>query len=281
MRKLEKQAHLSNEDIEIQLFLETLYLKYGYDFKGYSRAHIKRRILKRMAHEKIESVYQMIGALLNDEKFIEKILVDFSINATAMFRDPTFFKRLKTEVFPILNTYPQIRIWNAGIASGEEVYSLAILLKEAGLYDKSIIYATDFNQNILNVAKEGIYSIDLIREYTYNYQASGGEASFSDYYTAKYSSAKFNNDLRKNIVFAQHNLVTDSSFSDIHLILCRNVLIYFEKDLKNKTLKLFYETLNKGCFLCLGMKETLSFTDYSDKFTNLAEDERIYQKGLF
>lgn len=281
MKKSFTTDQMTNEDIEIQLFLEALYLKYGYDFRDYSRAHIKRRILKRLTQEKLSNVTEMMYMLLNEKELLEKILTDFSINATEMFRDPMFFKKLKSDVLPILKTYPQIRIWNAGCSSGEEVYSLAILLKELDMYDKSIIYATDFNQDILNKAKEGIYPINLIKEYTYNYQASGGMASFSDYYTAKYQSVKFNESLKQNIVFANHNLVTDSSFLDMHLILCRNVLIYFDKELKNKAIKLFSESLNNGCFLCLGIKENLLFTNYSDKFTVFAENERIYRKKLF
>jgi len=267
-----------NEDIEIHLFLEAMFLKYGYDFRGYSRAHIKRRLLKRMVQEKLENIMQLTDRLLNSKSFLEAILMDFSINATEMYRDPEFFLKLKNEVFPILNTYPQLRIWIAGCASGEEIYSLAILLKESGMLEKSVIYATDINEKILSVAKEGIYPINLIKEYSKNYLIAGGKDSLSDYYTAKYDSVKMNKNLMDNIVFSTHNLVTDGSFSDMHLILCRNVMIYFDKYLKSKTLNLFYETLNKGCFLCLGIKENLSFSNLTQEFSVFSESEKIYRK---
>lgn len=268
----------TNEDIEVQLFLEALYLKYGHDFRDYSRAHIKRRIIKRKEMDKFNSIGDMIMNLLEDKLLLYKILADFSINMTEMFRDPVFFQKLKNEILPILNTYPQIRIWAAGCASGEEVYSLAIILKELGMYSKTTIYATDFNDNILNHAKEGLYPLHLVKDYTKNYQTFSGEASLSDYYVATDSFAKIADDLKENIVFANHNLVTDSSFTDVHLVLCRNVMIYFDKSLKNRTVKLFYESLNTGCFLCLGMKENLLSTNYSDKFLTVCENERIYKK---
>ncbi len=273
--------YFTNEDIEIELFLEAMHLKYGYDFRSYSRAHIKRRILKRLSLGEFESISQMQNIMINDKQLLEQILLDFSINSTEMFRDPQFFLNLRNNILPFLNTYPHIRIWLAGCSSGEEVYSLAILLKEEGLYNKSIIYATDFNESILHTAKEAIYPINVIKDYTHNYQLSGGESAFSNYYTAMYNSVKFDNDLKKNIVFAQHNLVTDSSFSDMHLILCRNVLIYFDKDLKNKAIKLFFDSLNKGCFLCLGIKENLLLTDYNDKFNVFLDKEKIYRKELY
>ncbi len=281
MTNSDRKMLMSDEDIEIQLFLEALYLKYGYDFLDYSRAHIKRRILKRLMQEKFESINQMMCVLLKDKPLLEKVLSDFSINATQMFRDPSFFAKLRSDVLPMLDTYAQIRIWIAGCASGEEIYSLAILLKELGMYDKSIIYATDFNDKILSVAKEGIYPINIMKDYTKNYQLSGGTCSLSDYYLAKYSYAKVNNELKQNIVFANHNLVTDSSFSQMHLILCRNVMIYFNMALKNKAIRLFYDSLNSGCFLCLGMKENLQCTDFVNKFIALSDNERIYQKTLY
>lgn len=278
--KDEQNLPQDEQDITVHLLLEVLYHKYGYDFRNYSRAHIKRRLLRRMALDKFEDLEAMLPALLRDKELLEQLLADLSINATEMFRDPSFYKRLMSEVLPVLRTYPQIRIWIVGCSSGEEVYSVAILLKELELYEKSTVYATDFNEKILISAKEGIYPIELIKGYTRNYQLSGGLSSFSDYYVTKYSCAKFINGLKENIVFASHNLVTDSSFINMHLILCRNVMIYFDKVLKNRVLRLFHESLNGGCFLCLGTKENLSGTDFEDKFSVFAENERIYKKKL-
>lgn len=278
MKQAQPRTTIANEDIEIHLLLEALYLKYGYDFRHYSRAHIKRRLLKRLAQEKAESMTHLTWQLLNSRSLLQKILSDFSINATEMFRDPDFFKHLSSDIFPVLQTYPQIRIWVAGCASGEEVYSLSILLKEYGLYEKSMIYATDFNDKILEVAKQGIYPIDLIKPYTRNYLASGGKGSLSDYYTAGYDSVAMSKELKKNVTFANHNLTADGVFSQMHLILCRNVMIYFDRPLKNRALKLFHESLENGCFLCVGMKESLTNIEDARYFDPYLQSHRIYRK---
>ena len=274
-------AELEDQDIEIQVFLEAVFLKYGYDFRNYSRAHMKRRILQRLSLSGIHSVSEMQHNVLYDKNFFGSILSDFSINVTEMFRDPSFFEAVRKEVIPVLKTYPHIRIWHAGCSTGEEVYSMAILLKEEGLYERTQIYATDFNEAVLQKAKDGIYPIDLIKDFTYNYQKAGGTASFSDYYMANYDSVILEQSLRKKIIFAQHNLVTDGVFGEMHMIICRNVLIYFNRELQSKVTKLFYESLCGGCFLCLGSKETLKFNSNSDRFDAIAEKEKIFKKKQF
>lgn len=265
-------------DIEISLLLEAIYQKYGYDFRQYSQAHIRRRIMGRMAMTGFEYISQMQAKVLNDELFASELLQDLSITVTEMFRDPDFYKSLREKVIPILKTYPFIKIWHAGCATGEEAYSMAILLQEEGLYDRTTIYATDFNQMALNRAKEGIFSNKMIKEYSVNYQLSGGKESFSSYYTSSYDNVIMNQSLKKNIVWANHNLVTDSVFAEANLILCRNVLIYFDKDLQNKVQRLFYNSLINGGILCLGSKESLHFTDFHEEFIELDKKQRIYKK---
>ncbi|MFV7235710.1 CheR family methyltransferase [Flavobacterium sp. ZB4R12] len=265
-------------DLEISLLLEAIYRKYGYDFREYSQAHIRRRIMNRMAISGFEDVSQMQSKVLNDEPFASELLQDLSITVTEMFRDPAFYRSLREKVIPILKTYPFIKIWHAGCATGEEAYSMAILLQEEGLYDRTTIYATDFNQMALNRAKEGIFSNKMIKEYTLNYQLSGGKESFSSYYTSNYDNVIMNQSLKKNIVWANHNLVTDSVFAEVHLILCRNVLIYFDKNLQNKVQTLFYNSLINGGVLCLGSKESLRFTDLHEEYIELDTKQRIFKK---
>ncbi|MFV8376167.1 CheR family methyltransferase [Flavobacterium sp. LB1P62] len=265
-------------DLEISLLLEAIYRKYGYDFREYSHAHIRRRIINRMVLSGFEDVSQMQSKVLNDEPFTSELLQDLSITVTEMFRDPVFYKSLREKVIPILKTYPFIKIWHAGCATGEEAYSMAILLQEEGLYDRTTIYATDFNQIALNRAKDGIFSYKMIKEYTTNYQLSGGKESFSSYYTSNYDNVIMNQSLKKNIVWANHNLVTDSVFAEVHLILCRNVLIYFDKNLQNKVQTLFYNSLINGGVLCLGSKESLQFTDLHKEYIELDTKQRIFKK---
>ncbi|MFZ5351588.1 MAG: CheR family methyltransferase [Bacillota bacterium] len=270
--------NMKNEDVEIKLLLEAIYLKYGYDFKGYSQAHIKRRVLRRRHLSGFESVMKMVEKVLDDKDFLYTVIADFSINVTEMFRDPDFYKDFRAHVVPILKTYPYLRIWHAGCSTGEEVYSMAILLEEENLYDKSQIYATDFNINVLKRAKEGIYSIDAIKEYTYNYQNAGGIASFADYYIAKYDSVIIDQSLKKRIIFADHNLVTDGVFGEMNVIVCRNVLIYFSRDLQSKVVRLFHSSLSNGGFLCLGTMESLKYTGYVECFDVFSEKQKIYRK---
>jgi chemotaxis protein methyltransferase CheR len=259
--------------------MEALYLKYGYDFRQYSEAHINRRVLNRMSLSGVESFSELKHLVLNDTLFAATLLQDLSITVTEMFRDPAFYQSLRQNVIPLLKTYPYIKVWHAGCSTGEEAYSMAILLHEEGLYDRTTLYATDFNQKALDKAKNGIYTIQQIKDYTGNYQLSGGKESFSNYYSAEYDHVIINNTIKKNIVWANHNLVTDSVFAEMHLVFCRNVLIYFDKNLQNKVQKLFYDSLIKGGILCLGIKESLKFTNYADKYREIDKQQRIYKKN--
>ena len=265
-------------DLEISLLLEAIFRKYGYDFREYSQAHIRRRIMNSMALSGFLDVSQMQSKVLNDQLFASELLQDLSITVTEMFRDPFFYRSLRENVIPILKTYPFIKIWHAGCATGEEAYSVAILLQEEGLYDRTTIYATDFNQFALNRAKEGIFPNKMIKEYTANYQLAGGKESFSSYYISNYDNVIMNQSLKKNIVWANHNLVTDSVFAEVNLILCRNVLIYFDKNLQNKVQTLFYNSLINGGVLCLGSKESLRYSDLYEDYQELDRVQRIFKK---
>ena len=259
----------NNQNIEIKLLLEAIHLKYGYDFRDYSKAHLKRRILTRLSRSNFGSVSEMQYKILNDHEFFHTLLVDLSLNVTEMFRDPYFFLGLRQTVAPLLKTYPFVKIWHAGCATGEEVYSMAILLKEEGLLDRCTMYATDFNQIALEKATEAIYPIKKLKDYTDNYNKTDGKASFSDYFTVKYDAAILDKNLKKNIVFSDHNLVTDGVFGEMNMIVCRNVLIYFNRELQNRILKLFYDSLVPGGILCLGTKESLMFSDYKESYKQL------------
>lgn len=268
-----------NEKIEIELLLEAIYRKYGYDFRDYAKASIKRRILRHCSLSGMKNISDLLHRILYDVQSFESLLMDFSINVTEMFRDPSFYRALRESVLPVLRELPHIKIWHAGCSTGEEVYSMAILLKEADLLDKAQIYATDFNEKIVKKAKQGIYPLEKIKEYTSNYQKSGGNQSFADYYTAGYESAVMNSNLRTNIVFADHNLVSDASFGEMDIIVCRNVLIYFDRKLQDIVIGLFRESLPPGGILCLGSKESIRFSKYSSEFDDVRSDERIYRKS--
>lgn len=267
-----------NENIEIKVLLEAIYLKYGYDFRNYSKASIKRRILHRLSLSGLKTISEMQHKILYDKQFFEILIQDFSIKVTNMFRDPSFYKEIRKKIIPVLKELPFIKIWHAGCATGEEVYSTAILFQEEGLYDKTIIYATDFNEGVIKKAKDGIYSADRLKEYTHNYQKAGGKSSFADYYSAKYDYALIDKSLKKNIVFAEHNLVTDWVFGEMNMIMCRNVLIYFNRDLQNHVIRLFIDSLCKNGFLCLGSKESIRVSEYSDDFVDFIKKEKIYRK---
>jgi len=266
------------ERIEIELLLEGIFRHYGFDFRAYAYASIRRRLWKRIEEEGLGSISALQERVLHEPEMMEKLLLDLSINVTAMFRDPGFYVTFREQVVPLLRTYPFIRLWHAGCSTGEEVYSMAILLREEGLYDRSRIYATDINEVVLQRAKAGIFPIDRMQEYTDNYIRAGGKESFSEYYTAKYGGALFDQSLTKNVVFSQHNLVTDRSFSEFNVILCRNVLIYFDKTLQSKVHGLFYDSLVMFGVLVLGSKETLRFMSREDSYEQIAPPEKIFRK---
>jgi len=273
------------ENIEMNLLLEAIFQRYGYDFRNYAKASLKRRILSFLAMNpeivgaEEESISKLIPQILYDEDLFQGLLQYFSITVTEMFRDPGFFKALREKVVPYLKTFPHVRIWHAGCASGEEVYSMAILLKEEGLYDKATIYATDFNDEALDNAKKGIFSLDAGKNFSQNYQKSGGEKSLSDYYHANYDAMIFNKSLIKNVTFSNHNLVLDGSFGEMHLVICRNVLIYFDKMLQGRIFSLFDESLCDNGFLALGSKETLSFSNAEKGFSVFDKKWKIYKKN--
>jgi chemotaxis protein methyltransferase CheR len=266
------------EQIEIELLLEGIYQQYGFDFRSYAYASIRRRLWKRIEAEGLSTISGLQDQVLHNPPMMEKLLLDLSINVTSMFRDPTFYRVFREQVVPTLRTYPFIRIWHAGCATGEEVYSMAILLEEEGLYERSRIYATDINEVVLQKAKSGIFPLDRMQEYTENYIAAGGKRAFSDYYTAKYDGALFSPGLTKNVVFSQHNLVTDRSFSEFNVILCRNVLIYFDKTLQSRVVSLFYDSLAMFGILALGSKESLRFSPYEECYEQINGPEKIYRK---
>jgi chemotaxis protein methyltransferase CheR len=271
---------IDNQNIELQLLLQAIYLKYGYDFRNYAKASVRRRVEHFMKKENLTNFAEAQHKTLYEVSFFERLLLELSVNVTEMFRDPNFYRSFRQNVVPFLKKQPFLKIWHAGCASGEEVYSMAILLKEEGLYNKSQIYATDMNQVILNQAKEGIYLINRLKLYTENYQKSGGKESFSDYYIAHYDHVVMNKSLKENILFSDHNLATDGVFGEMHVIFCRNVLIYFNRDLQNRALGLFNDSLINHGILCLGSKESIRFSEHSNIFVDVDKDEKIYAKEI-
>jgi len=266
------------EQIEIELLLEAIFRRYGYDFRSYARASIERRVRQFMVRAGCATISEMIPKLLHDAELFSHLARYFSISVTELFRDPWAYQVMREKVIPMLKTWPHVKIWHAGCATGEEVYSLAIVLREEGAYDRTTIYATDFNDEALEQASEGIYDLDKIQEATRNYQRTAGKGSFSEYYHARYQAAAMDSSLKERIVFSGHNLATDSLFGEMHLIFCRNVLIYFNRDLQNRVLGLFTESLVHGGFLCLGSKEDLRFTDHCDRYEVMDDKARIYKK---
>jgi chemotaxis protein methyltransferase CheR len=266
------------ERIELDLLLEAVYRRYGFDFREYAPASLRRRVARRMRLEGVTTVSALQDLILRDPDVMERLLLDLSINVTAMFRDPSFYSALRNRVLPELRTYPFTRIWVAGCSTGEEIYSLAILLEEEGLNDRTRIYGTDLNEAVLETARRGVFPIHKMQEYTQNYLRTGGTRAFSDYYVSAYDGASFDRSLVRNVVFAQHNLVSDRSFNEFQLIVCRNVMIYFDRSLQNRVHDLFYGSLVRLGILALGHKESIRFSPYADRYQELDADERIYKK---
>jgi len=267
-----------DSDIELRLLIDAIYFKYSYDFRDYSGASIKRRVLHALTQFECKTISALQERVLHDPGAFMQLLQLLTIPVSEMFRDPTHFLAIREEVVPLLRTYPSIKIWIAGCSTGEEVYSMALLLREEGLLDRTLIYATDINPRSLEKAKQGIFSLENVRSYTQNYQRAGGRCSFADYYTAAYDYAMFDKTLCQNVTFADHSLATDSVFSETQLISCRNVLIYFNKKLQDRAFGLFHESLCHRGFLVLGSKETLDFSTYGNAFEPLVKPERIYRK---
>ena len=272
------RRELDLEQIEIELLLEGVYRRYGFDFREYAPASLRRRLRRRMDGEQVESISALQERVLHDPGVMERLLLDLSINVTAMFRDPSFFVSFRERVVPLLRTYPFARIWVAGCSTGEEVYSLAILLAEAGLADRVRIYATDINEVVLEQARLGVFPLDKMQEYTQNYIRAGGRKAFSEYYVARYDGARFARSLVDGVVFAQHNLASDAAFNEFQAIACRNVMIYFDRSLQEHVHRLFYASLATFGVLALGQKETIRFSPYETCYEELDPAERMYRK---
>lgn len=269
-------AHI--EDIEVRLFLEAIYSRYHYDFRGYSRASLKRRL--RVACESMgyPSLSALQGELLHDETIFPQLMGYLTVQVSDMFRDPAYFRGIREQVIPHLKTYPSLKVWVAGCSSGEELYSLAILFREEGLEEKTMFYATDINGTALAKAEAGVYELDRIALFTKNHRLSGGTGSLSDYYHAAYGAARFDQTLRKRTVFSDHSLASDSVFAELHLVSCRNVLIYFERPLQDRAVGLFKDALVRKGFLGIGARESLRFNAHVKAFGEFLPAERIYQK---
>ncbi|KMY54991.1 chemotaxis protein CheR [Bacillus sp. FJAT-27231] len=283
--KIKEQAdyreYMTNEElemVEIELLLEGIYRYYGFDFRDYAPPFLKRRIWNRVSTEKVDSISGLQEKILHDPSVMQKLFEDFSINVTEMFRDPNFFLAFRKKVVPFLRTCPSVKIWHAGCSTGEEVYSMAILLHEEGLYEKTTIYATDMNNGVLTYAQTGEFPLQKMQLYTKNYLAAGGKRAFSEYYTAKQTNAAFHPSLTKNVVFAEHNLATDRSFNEFHVIICRNVMIYFNKRLQNRVYHLFHESLIQSGILGLGSKEGIKFTSIANSYKEVDPIEKLYRK---
>lgn len=265
------------DERHLELFITEISESYGYDFAGYSHASFKRRLERVYQMDNFVSFQEFLYKIKTDSDYLNYVIEEITVNVTEMFRDPSFYKVLREEILPALRSKPFIRIWHAGCSTGQEVYSMAILLSEEGLLSKSIIYATDLNQTVLESAKKGLFPLKLVKEYGESYRAAGGKKDFSEYFIANYGFAKFDENLSKKMVFSQHNLVSDSSFNEFDLILCRNVMIYFDKDLQDRVLNLFDNSLSRLGYLALGTKETLRFTTVQKNYEQLRK-EKIWKK---
>lgn len=265
------------ENLEVSLLLEAVFRRYGYDFRNYSPASLKRRILQFLHKSGCKNVAELIPRLLHDRQAFQAFLSNVSVSVTEMFRDPHTYRALREQVVAYLKTYPFVKIWLAGCATGEEIYSLAILLEEEGVLGRAQIYATDIDEESLAKARQGIFDLSPFQDYTRNYQLAGGKKSFADYYHSKYGSAIMRESLRKNIVFSSHNLATDAVFGEMHLVVCRNVLIYFDQTLQDRALTLFRDSLVPSGFLWLGTKESLNFSTMSDAFQRVCPGENLFR----
>ena len=272
------EGRLDLESLELQLLLEGIYRHYGFDFREYAPASLKRRVWRRVYAEGEQTIAGLLERVLHEPDVMERLLLDLSINVTSMFRDPSFYLAFRQKIAPMLHTYPFTRMWIAGCSTGEEVYSLAILLQEEGLYDRTRIYATDINETVLERARAGVFPLDRMQEYTENYIRAGGKRSFSEYYLAKYEGALFERTLTENVVWAPHNLVQDRGFNSFHVIFCRNVMIYFDRSLQAKVHELFYESLERFGILALGHKESIRFSGFEHGYEELDGHEKLYRK---
>jgi chemotaxis protein methyltransferase CheR len=275
---LTADSSLDNESVELSLLLDDLFHLHHLNFRDYSPASLKRRVLQRVANENTRTIAGLRELVLSDAASMERLITSLTIHVTAMFRDPGFFLTFRREIVPILKTYPFLRIWVAGCSTGEEVYSLAILLHEEGLYDRARIYATDLSERAIQRARNRIYPLTAMQEYTRNYQKAGGQCSFAEYYTADYQSAIFRPFLKENVIFAPHNLSGDSSFNEFHLIFCRNVMIYFNRELQSRVHTLLNQSLMTLGYLGLGRSESLRFSVIEDFFIAVSRQERLYRK---
>jgi len=266
------------EEIEVALLLEAIHRRYGFDFREYAPASLKRRLWRRANAEGVETISALQALVLHDPACMERLLLDLSINVTTMFRDPSFYTAFREKVVPQLRTYPFTRIWVAGCSTGEEVYSLAIVLEEAELLDRTRIYATDINQAVIESARLGVFPLEKMQEYTQNYLAAGGKRAFSEYYLASYDGAVFDRNLVENAVFAQHNLVSDRSFNEFHVIVCRNVMIYFDRSLQERVFELFHESLARLGVLALGHKETIRLSSFARHYEEVDPVEKLWKK---
>lgn len=265
-------------DLEIQLLLEALYQRYHYDFRHYARASLKRRLTQARDQLGFPTLSALQDRLLHDAAILPRLLDYLTVQVSEMFRDPSYFRALRENVVPHLRTYPSLKVWVAGCSNGEELYSMAILFREEGLYDRTLFYATDINPEALAAAEAGVYPLDRVRKFTQNHQQSGGRSSLSDYYTADYGRAAFDKSLRERVVFSDHSLVTDAVFGEMHLISCRNVMIYFDRPLQDRAIGLFHDSLARKGFLGLGSKESLRFSAHAEAFAAFTPSEKIYQR---
>jgi len=263
---------------QLDLLLNEVFRLYGYDFTNYARASMKRRVNRLMVIDRFPCFAELLCRMRSDAAYLPRLVEALTVNVTEMFRDPSVFRSIRENVLPMLATQPFIRIWHAGCATGEEVYSMAILLDEANLLNKSLLYATDLNPSAISKIRKGVFPISQMKQYSENYILSGGKRDFSQYYTAKYDWAKFDDRLKQKMIIATHNLVSDHSFNAFSLIICRNVLIYFDKHLQDRVLTLFDESLEKLGFLVLGTKEHIRFSVVAGKFRQAANKEKIWQK---